>query len=56
MEGQILKVIDFKEIKKIAEKMKPAEWYDWVDNVLRKIYLTCHLKYTCHRKMVIIII
>ncbi|GET09173.1 hypothetical protein SY111_17970 [Ligilactobacillus agilis] len=31
-----MKIIDFKEIKKIAEKMKPAEWYDWVDNVLRK--------------------
>ena len=31
-----MKIIDFKEIKKVAESMKPVEWYDWVDNVLRK--------------------
>lgn len=31
-----MKIVDFKEIKRIAEKMKPAKWYDWVDNVLRK--------------------
>lgn len=31
-----MKIIDFKEIKKVAESMKPVEWYNWVDKVLRK--------------------
>lgn len=31
-----MKIIDFEEIKKVAEKMEPTQWYSWVDEVLRK--------------------
>lgn len=31
-----MKIVDFEEVKSIAEKMSPSEWYDWVDDALRK--------------------
>lgn len=30
-----MKIIDFEEIKKSAENMDPAAWYEWVDEALR---------------------
>lgn len=30
-----MKIIDFDEVKRTAEKMSPLEWYGWVDNTLR---------------------
>lgn len=30
-----MKIIDFKEVKTVAEKMSPSEWYRWVDETLR---------------------
>lgn len=31
-----MKIVDFEEVKSIAEKMSPSEWYSWVDDALRK--------------------
>ncbi|MFR0544726.1 hypothetical protein [Limosilactobacillus reuteri] len=30
-----MKIIDFEEVKAIAEEMSPSEWYKWVDTALR---------------------
>lgn len=30
-----MKIVDFEEVKSIAETMSPAEWYNWVDETLR---------------------
>lgn len=30
-----MKIIDFNEVKTVAEKMSPSEWYRWVDETLR---------------------